>query len=144
MNLNSEQQSIHKIIQNWCQALEAKDINSIMADYAEDVLIYDAIPPYKTESASALKQIWDNCLPYFPKKFLVETRDLKIKASYDLAFASFLIHLTPVGEDSPCGQTWLRVTSCYEKRDGVWKIVHDHVSIPFDPMTNMACMIENP
>lgn len=38
----------------------------------------------------------------------------------------------------------MRVTACYRRIEGRWLAVHEHVSIPFDPMTGRAVMIPDP
>jgi len=43
-----------------------------------------------------------------------------------------------------CGSTWMRVIACYRRIDGEWRVAHEHVSIPFGPMTGKAVYIESP
>jgi hypothetical protein len=38
----------------------------------------------------------------------------------------------------------MRVTVGYRKINGKWKVIHEHVSIPFNPMNSQAWMIKNP
>ena len=52
-----------------------------------------------------------------------------------------LHHVTPIGEESRWGQTWLRVTVCYRRIEGNWRVVHEHVSVPFDPITEKVSYI---
>jgi len=47
-----------------------------------------------------------------------------------------LWQLVPVlGKNVASGQTkelWVRWTACFRRIDGVWRIMHDHVSVPAD------------
>ena len=43
-----------------------------------------------------------------------------------------------------CGQTWMRATVGYRRIDGKWKVVHEHVSVPFNPMDNQAWFMRDP
>jgi hypothetical protein len=52
--------------------------------------------------------------------------------------------MIPTPADHPCGQTWMRVTVGYRRIDGKWKVTHEHVSVPFNPMNNQAWQIKNP
>ena len=70
-----------------------------------------------------------------------EHRDLEIAVDGDLAFAHCLHHVKPIGEDLPAGH-WFRVTVCYRRIDGRWRVVHEHVSVPFDPTTGKVVFIE--
>ncbi len=33
---------------------------------------------------------------------------------------------------------WTRETLCYRKYEGIWRIIHDHVSVPIDLDTNVG------
>jgi len=38
----------------------------------------------------------------------------------------------------------MRVTVGYRRIDGQWKVVHEHVSVPFNPMDNQVWFIRDP
>lgn len=139
-----DEQKIRTLIQNWSKALEAKDLDGLVADYAGDAVLFDAIPPYKTVGKEAIRQVWANCLPYFPEHFKSEHRDVVIHVTDDMAIMHGLHHFIPTPPDHPSGQTWMRVTVGYRRIRGQWKSVHDHISIPFNPMNNQACPIKDP
>jgi uncharacterized protein (TIGR02246 family) len=122
----------------WSNALERRDIDGLLAAYAPDVLLFDAIPPFRICGRDAYRQLWERCLPCFPAKFASEHRDFEVSVSGDVAFAHGLHRIRPVGEEHPAGNTWLRVTCCYRRIDGQWQVVHEHVSVPFDPETGKA------
>lgn len=144
VNSESAEAEIRKLIANWSKALEAKDVEGLTVDYASDAVLYDAIPPYKTQGVENIKQLWQNCLPYFPVQFKSEHRDLNIQVEGDLAFVHGLHHFVPTPADHPSGTTWMRITVCYRRIAGAWKVTHEHVSIPFNPMNNQAWMITDP
>lgn len=140
----SDEEEIRRLIQKWSDALEAKDLEGIVADYADDAVLYDAIPPYKTVGKEAIRQVWANCLPYFPEQFKSEHRDIVIHATGDMAVMHGVHHFLPSTADDPICQTWMRVTVCYRRTGGQWKSVHDHISLPFNPMTNETWFIRDP
>jgi ketosteroid isomerase-like protein len=135
---------IRALMAAWSRAVEAKDAAAITRDYADEAVIYDAIPPYKTVGPAALRQSWEGCLPFFPEKFRSEHRDLEIQVDGDIAFAYGVHHFVPEQADDPVGQSWLRVTVCFRRIDGKWKVVHEHISQPFNPMDNQAWAIKDP
>ncbi len=119
-------------------------MDGIVADYADDAILFDAIPPYKVVGKEAIRQAWANCLPYFPERFTSEHRDVVIHVSGNTAIMHGIQHFIPTPADHPAGQTWMRVTVGYQRIDGQWKSVHDHISIPFNPMNNQAWLIRDP
>lgn len=143
-NTQGDEAEIRKMIQDWSDALERKDVDGLVADYAPDAVLFDAIPPYKTVGADKIREVWEQCLPFFPDEFKSEHRDVEIHVQGDTAFAHCLHHFVPTDASHPCGQTWMRITVGYRRVNGKWKVVHEHVSIPFNPMDNQAWMIKDP
>ena len=135
--------AIRAVLSAWAHAIEAKDLDGITAHYTADTVLFDAIPPYKTVGKAAIRQAWANCLPYFPERFSVELRDVTVQVSGEVAWAHFLLHFASTPAD-PSGQTWMRCTAAFQRRGGVWVAGHEHVSVPFNPMTNQAWFITDP
>ena len=125
----------------WSKALEAKDIDGLTARYAKDVVLFDVKPPFRIEGVEAIRRVWEACLPYLPARFASERRDFRVTVSGDVAFAHGLHRIRPIGEDHPCGGTWVRVTICYRRIEGDWRVVHEHASVPFDPETGSVSFI---
>jgi ketosteroid isomerase-like protein len=71
-------------------------------------------------------------------------RDIQIHVAGDTAFAYCLHHFIPTPADHPCGENWMRVTVGFRKIDGKWKMVHEHISIPLNPMNSQAWFITDP
>jgi uncharacterized protein (TIGR02246 family) len=142
---STEEAEIRRLIADWRRALEARDLDGLVANYAPDAVLFDVKPPYKLEGPAAIRKVWADCLPYFPKSFKSEHRDLKIDVNDGLAFVHGLHHVTPIDEpDHPAGQGWIRVTACYRKVAGRWLVAHEHVSMPFDCTTGKLAPITNP
>jgi uncharacterized protein (TIGR02246 family) len=135
---------IRKLIEDWSKALESKDLDGITAHYTPETLLFDAIPPYKMVGVEAIRQAWQHCLPHFPESFRSEHRNVVIHVDGDLAFVHGLHRFVPEDPNHPCGMTWMRFTSCYRRLDGQWKAVHEHFSIPFNPMDNQAWLLTDP
>ena len=139
-----DEEEIRALAAAWSKALEAKDVEGLTAAYAPDVLLFDVKPPFRTRGVEAIRQLWEACLPYFPAQFEAERRNFEVTVGDGVAFAHCLHHIRPIGEDSPAGETWIRVTICYRKIDGNWWVAHEHVSLPFDPVTGQVCYITHP
>jgi len=133
-----DEAQIRQIIADTASAICAKDLDRIMAHYAQDLIIFDAIPPFQTKGADEFRHTWEACLPCFPDSFEIEMRDLSLTASGDLAMAHWLFHFTGMPKDRPAAQMWMRMTSACQRKQGKWQIVHEHCSVPFDPETSKA------
>lgn len=124
---------IRMLIDNWVNALRAKDADGVLAHYAADNVMFVLAPPLQyTSDNSPGKQgveewfaTWDGQLGY-------EIRELKITAGRDdVAFSHSLNRMSGVKSDGEKVDMWLRETLCFCKIDGEWKITHQHESVPF-------------
>lgn len=139
----SDEAAIRGLVAAWSRALEARDVDGLMAHYADDAVIYDCVARAVRMGPAGLRQSWTECLPYFPETFRSEHRDLVVEVGGDIAFLHGLHHLvTEPGH--PAGATWMRVSACYRRVGGRWLAVHEHVSLPFDPMTGRVVFIAEP
>jgi uncharacterized protein (TIGR02246 family) len=137
-NKKDDKAAIRQLIDEFNNALSKKDLNRMLANYASDVIVFDAKPPFHTKGAIAWKHTWEACLPYFPDSFQVEIRDLNIIVGIDMAIAHYIFRIVVDDKSHDAAQTWMRATSCYKKLQGKWKVVHEHGSVPFNPHTLQA------
>ncbi len=141
--ITNHEAEIRQLIADQQRAICTKDVDQIMSHYANEVVLFDVKPPFQTKGKEAVRQIWEDCLPYFPASFEMETRDLTIAVNDNLATAHWLFHFK--GEqDHPAMQMWMRATAVYQKDQGDWQILHEHISVPFNPETSQAVLTLNP
>lgn len=133
-----------QLIADQMSAICAKDLDRLMGLYAADAVIFDVKPPFQIQGVDALRRMWEACLPCFPDSLRIETRDFTITVSGDLAFAHWLFRFTGEDRDHPACQTWIRTTAAYRRHEGRWRILHEHLSVPFDPETGRAAFTLEP
>ena len=133
-----DEEQIRQLADEWREALCARDLDRMMRHYAPDVLFYDAVPPYRHRGAEAYRRTWEIMLPLLPAHLASELRDVAITVSGDLAVLHGMHRLVDADTqaDATCG--WVRATVCYQRLEGTWRVIHEHVSVPFDPMSGRA------
>jgi uncharacterized protein (TIGR02246 family) len=137
-NKATDEAQIRQLVDNWVKTVSAKDINKLMSYYAEDILLFDIMPPLEHRGASAYRKNWEECFPYFQGPIGYEIRDLNITTDSEVAFSHSLNRISGTTTDGEEIDNWLRVTVCYRKIDGKWMVTHEHVSVPIDMQTNKA------
>jgi uncharacterized protein (TIGR02246 family) len=144
MSIAADSAEIHQLVEKWRAALAARNLDELAKHYSSDILFFDAVPPYQHRGVEAYRRTWEAMLPHLPSKIASEIRDLTITVDGDVAFMHCLNQIinAETGNAATCG--WVRVTACYQRQRGSWNIVHEHVSIPFDPMTSQAVFIREP
>lgn len=137
----NDEAEIRELIARWSRAVEAKDAAGAVAACTPETVLFDAIPPHRTTGADAIRALWEQAFPHFPERFRSEHRDLAVEVDGDLAFVHGMHRFVPEPPGHSCGMSWMRVTACYRRIGGEWRVAHEHVSVPFDPMTGQASLI---
>jgi uncharacterized protein (TIGR02246 family) len=86
---------IREINDRWAAAVEAKDIDAVLANYVDDVIVFDVPPPLEIKGRDAYRKNWEHFLQNFKGDVKCEFRDTHITAGDDVAF---LTTLTRIGE----------------------------------------------
>jgi uncharacterized protein (TIGR02246 family) len=135
-----EEVRIRRLIDDWAKAVRASDIDAIMAHYAPDVRAFDAIAQLEFKGADAYRKHWQACIAMCPGPMIFEIHDLGIEVGDGLAFGHYLLRCGAAGADGEQKSGWMRVTVCWRKRSGTWRVVHEHFSAPFDPASGKALL----
>jgi ketosteroid isomerase-like protein len=104
-------------------------------DDGPEMLQYDIMSPREYRGPAFQKHFMD-LVKEFESNIKVEITDMHIWAHQDMAFAASIQR--NYGTD-PKGKPFdftMRVTDCFYKVKGKWKIVHEHVSFPIDSMAS--------
>lgn len=124
-------------------AIEHKFINAsldeLMTYLDEDHVRYDFIPPLQYVGAKAVRaalQMFFANVKNANGEFIA----LDVVATEELGFAYSLQYFTWTSLDDKPAEATFRVTHCFHKVKGEWKIFHSHVSCPINPATGMAEM----
>lgn len=110
-----------------------------MADYAPDLLMFDAIGPLSFRGLETLRQGWQLCLDSTVGPLALEHHDLEVMVADDLAVATSLMTFQATSKARGIElHSTMRNTTVLRRREGSWKIVHGHGSVPFDPISEKA------
>lgn len=124
---------IRQLIDDHIRAISDKNLDDIMAHYASEIVLFDMKPPFTIRGVDACRQMWVSSLPCMPTISGMETQELKITVSGDLAIAHWIARFTGLDPEHPAAQMWLRLTAACQRQEDTWQIIHEHVSVPFNP-----------
>jgi len=113
------------LIRRWERAVQAGDLDGILASHTEDVVMFDVPEPLQSLGLDAYRRTWELFFRYGtpgPEVFVVE--NLRVTAGEDVAFATGLLRIG--GSAAPV----CRLTLGLVKRKGAWQIAHEHHSAP--------------
>lgn len=136
-NVESEAQ-IRKLFIDWLAASSQKDIDAAMEPISETIVSYEHSMPLEVCNITALRK---ECLIGFERagsEFKWSIPDLKIIVRDDIAVTWGLNRMADYEGGNLKTEMWSRGTRIFQLIDGGWKMIHQHVSFPFDPSTGMA------
>jgi ketosteroid isomerase-like protein len=120
----SDTERVQAMIENWAGAIETGDRPGILADHADDLLMFDF--PSVVRGIKAYDETWDFFFANPKGAITFKPSDFQVTAGDRVAFASCQIHC----DGTSAGPLDLRLTVGLEKRNGRWIITHEHHSVP--------------
>ncbi|MBF6547045.1 SgcJ/EcaC family oxidoreductase [Nocardia brasiliensis] len=133
------EQDLRELHRSWFDSTAAKDIDGLMAPIADDVVSYEHEQPLEYVGVRAVREVCQAGLDASADGTVTwNVPDLKIVVDGDLAVAWGLNHMQVAPPDAPAVESWSRGTRIFQRRQGVWRMTHQHVSFPYDPATGAA------
>lgn len=129
MSNTKSETEILAIIEARGRAVRAGGIDAMMADVAQDVVIYDVVDPLYREGKAASRERAVERQASYDGPITWENRDVRVTADGDVAFSHALSHVTGKLKTGAEIDMWFRTTLGLRRIDGRWRIVHDHGSV---------------
>src|SRR5262245_47895483 len=120
------------------EACRAKDIDRLMSLYAPDSIYFDVVPPLQFAGSAAIRRNFLRWFDQYTGSIGLETRELHVAASGDVAFAHMLHRDSGTLKDGQARALWVRSTVCCRRSSDGWLITHEHISIPVDLQSGTA------
>jgi uncharacterized protein (TIGR02246 family) len=136
----SDEAAIRGLIDEWAEAIRAKDVEASLAHYAPDVLIFDVVGPLRFVGSDAGRERLEQWLSSFEGPIDYENRDLSIVTGAEVAFCHSLNHVGATTTDGTRIDMYWRATVCLRRIGGDWTVTHTHSSVPFDAETGRAAL----
>lgn len=144
MTTVSDRDQILALLDTWVKGFIDKDVATVVATYAEDIVAFDAIQQLQFKGHDAYRAHWEFCMGLCEGKPIYETRERELQVDGNLAFAHYLSHCGGVDAQGNVQGCWCRVTQGFRKIEGRWLIVHEHFSFPIDLESNKALVDAQP
>lgn len=132
-----ESSPVTTLFENYTSAVLAKDVERFLSLYADDTLVFDAWGMWEFAGVDAWRPMVTMWFESLGDK-LCEARFIEVVTSVrdDLATAHAAVRYAEVTADGEQVDSMMnRMTVVLEKRDGEWKITHEHTSMPLDMET---------
>jgi uncharacterized protein (TIGR02246 family) len=133
--MTAEQQAsesaIRALIESWATAVQARDLDGVLADHSPDIQMFDVPPPNEVCGIEAYRETWP---PFFEWQKrgagVFEIVSLDVTAGDEVAFATALLRCGTEEELRKDPDNRLRLTIGLRKEGGRWLVSHEHHSFP--------------
>jgi ketosteroid isomerase-like protein len=126
------------------QAIKVKDLDRIMEQYATDVVAFDAVGALQFKGVEEYRAHWQRCFEFCQGEGFFESHELHVDIGGELACSRMLTHCGGSSAEGEMQSAWMRGTRVWSRRNGEWKVIHEHFSMPFDMQTGQVCMDQAP
>jgi uncharacterized protein (TIGR02246 family) len=127
----NDEKEIRTLIERWAKAVHAGDLDGVLADHADDIVMFDVPPPEDgVRGIAAYRATWPPFFEFQRQGARFEIVSLDITAGEDVAFAHALLRCGTEDELRRDPANRLRLTIGLRKKAGRWTVTHEHHSFP--------------
>ncbi len=137
--MTDDEAQIRTLIERWARAAHEGDMDTVLADHAEDIVMFDVPPP--ENGARGIAEYRETWPPFFTWQQMGASFDiveLDVTSGADVAFAHALLRCGMPEELRDAPDDRLRLTIGLRKEDGRWVVAHEHHSF-----TDKTCLEED-
>jgi uncharacterized protein (TIGR02246 family) len=125
----SDEQQIRELIERWAAAVHVGDLPTVLADHAEDIVMFDVPPPERgVRGLEAYRDTWPGFFEWQASGAVFELESLDVTAGADVAFAFALLRCGTPAEFERDPDQRLRLTVGLRKVADRWIVTHEHHS----------------
>jgi uncharacterized protein (TIGR02246 family) len=126
----SDEADIRELVAHWAKAVRDENLPGIRANHDPDILMFDVPPPLLSRGLDAYMATWETFLSWSEKPVAFDFHDVKVTAGMDVAFATAIGRCAGFDPGGKREELEFRLTMCFRKIDGRWRVIHEHHSLP--------------
>lgn len=126
-----DEAQIRTLIERWAEAVHGGDLDAVLADHAEDIVMFDVPPPDDgIRGIDAYRDAWPPFFEWQAAGAMFEIVALDVTAGEEVAFAHALLRCATPEQLAEWPSLRLRLTLGLRKQAGRWVVAHEHHSFP--------------
>jgi uncharacterized protein (TIGR02246 family) len=125
----TDDKEVRALIEQWAAAVHNGDLDVVLADHANDIVMFDVPPPQEgVRGIDAYRATWPPFFEWQRKGASFEIVELVVTAGDDVAFAHALLRCGMPEELQQEPDKRLRLTIGLRRKSGRWIVAHEHHS----------------
>ncbi len=127
---SNDEAEIRELIARWAKAVREENMAGIRAEHDSEMLMFDVPPPFLSRGLDAYMATWKTFFSWSEKPVAFDFHDVEVNAGKDVAFATAIGRCTGTEPKGERIELEFRLTMCFRKIDGKWRVMHEHHSLP--------------
>jgi uncharacterized protein (TIGR02246 family) len=129
--MDHDEQQIRTLIERWAAAVHAGDLEGVLADHAQDIVMFDVPPPDDgVRGIDAYREAWPPFFEWQAQGASFEILELHVTAGRDVGYAYALLRCASREERAAGADRPLRMSIGLRKVGDHWTVAHEHHSFP--------------
>jgi len=134
----NDRNKIESLIKQRIEAIKSQDIEKAVANYSDDLLMFDVVGELSSVSVQAVKERLTTWFATMQKLIDYESRIINIAADNNVAYCNTFNHIVAITKNGGQLDMWWRETLGCKKHNDKWVIAAAHSSVPFDVQSGKA------
>ena len=131
--MTKDERDIRALVERWAEAVHAGDMETVLADHAEGIVMFDVPPPYEgVRGIAEYRETWPPFFEWQARGASFEITELEVTAGDTVAYAFALLRCGTPEELQANPANRLRLTLGLRKDGGRWVVAHEHHSFPIE------------
>jgi uncharacterized protein (TIGR02246 family) len=124
----SDETQIRELIERWAHAVHAGDLDTVLADHASDIVMFDVPPPEGgLRGLEAYRDSWPGFFEWQANASF-ELTELDVTAGQDVAYVWALLKCATPEQLAAHPDRRLRLTVGLRREQDRWVVAHEHHS----------------
>jgi uncharacterized protein (TIGR02246 family) len=118
MDMTNDEQQIRDLVTRWAEAVHGGDLDGVLADHAEDIVMFDVPPPHDgVRGLDAYREAWPGFFEWQAQGASFDVVSLEVTAGEDVAYAHALLRCGMPQDLADRPEARLRLTLGLRKED---------------------------
>jgi uncharacterized protein (TIGR02246 family) len=127
--MTDAEQEVRELVERWARAVHVGDLDSVLADHAGDIVMFDVPPPHDgVRGLGDYAATWPGFFAWQASGASFEIVELDVTAGEDVAFAHALLRCGTPDELAARPDRRLRLSLGLRREQGRWVVAHEHHS----------------
>lgn len=127
--MDDDQGTIRALVERWAEAVHEGDMDTVLADHAEDIVMFDVPPPERgVRGLDEYRATWPPFFEWQRSGAMFAIDEMDVTAGADVAFVWALLRCATPEHLEEAPDRRLRLTLGLRREAGTWVVAHEHHS----------------